>query len=154
MAMIDLPSSFMQWAGLLALLVVGVFALIGIIDKSKRKNRNDADEAESRLIKALKDEVEVLTRKIDAQDAKIQNLVLRQAELKSENVTLMNVINGQDDGSKEYRKAALASMEKVEQIARISVENNDSIKKLYKAIEKHLGHMEEMEASTLNSSSK
>lgn len=96
--------------GFLALIIGGIFALLGYINPKSRQRGKEVNEEEDRLLSLRKEHVEELT----AQVAKLQSTVEIQAaqlaELTTKYDVLSHVFQGKDDDSIKYRSEGRATM--------------------------------------------
>lgn len=138
MALDWLPDTFLQWVSVITIAGFGVLAALNIFDRVAKSRRNDADRVEERLVSALKDEVDVLTRKIDGYDERMVHMNDKITSLQAENGLMRDLLKGTDKDSQAYRAQALASMKLAEQTHQIVLKNQTSIMQLYGAINDHL----------------
>lgn len=149
-----LPESFSSWVSFFTIAAFGVLAGLNIFDRVSRKRREDlvddrreADNVETRLVNALKEEVAVLTRKADKQDAKLAEMEKKMIEIAAENKTLREILSGRDADSVKYREQGLAAMDLIKEMAKVLPSMQNDIKELYKAINHHMQNVEDIEKS-------
>lgn len=139
--------------GVLGLVVLGIFALIGFLNPKVRERNKELNDTEDRLIKTLKDEVAVLTTKLDTLQETFHNQTLQVAELTTKYEVLAQVFQGRDEDSVRYRAEGRETMRIVSEgavkldavRAQIEQHNTEAIKfrkqhseeiqKLYEAIQ-------------------
>lgn len=136
------PGTVAGWAGLLTIILVGVFALIGIFDKVRKQREEDANKVDDRLIKLLKDQIEALERRVTALDKELLETKTSLQTMQIENKTLRDVLQGRDGALQDYMKTGLSAMAEIHEVLKLTRENGKNIERLYKAIEKHLGKLE------------
>jgi seryl-tRNA synthetase len=119
----ELPTNLMEWLGLIAIASVGILAVIGVFDKTRKGVRSETDKAETELIAVLKETVEALKEKIESyevrikkQDEKITEIKESFIRVEAENKTLKQVFQGIDKDSVKYREKGLKSMAKIDDI--------------------------------------
>jgi hypothetical protein len=140
-----IPRSFMEWLGMIAVVSVGFFAIVGTLDKAKKQHRNQADEAETRLITILKEEVKALTRKIENYETRMSKQDVLLAEIKeqfirveTENKTLKDILSGQDKDSVDYRKQSALAAQQIAEIYKY-------VPKMVEEFNQHLANHEKLE---------
>ena len=125
----------MDIAAVAAIVVSVIFAVLNVnnksINKGLKERSDELDNAEGKLIDALKGQVDALDRKV-ADQAKMIDEMKRQMDiLVQENTTLNKVLQGRDIETVE-------SIKRTKEILDLSKQNTKSIEKLYKVIEKYL----------------
>jgi hypothetical protein len=137
-----LPDTFLGWTSAIAVVAVGVIAIIGIFDRATRNRKKEASEAETRLVNALKDELSLLRDKMTKQEVRIIDMEKHLHALSAENKVLRDVVMGRDENAKEYQAKAAVAMKQVSEM-------HESMEKLYKAIEAHLNTMARQESKIM-----
>lgn len=147
-----LPDSFGSWVSLITMAGFGILAGLNIFDrvgKARRvqiqHGRDEADNVETRLVNALKDEVDVLTRRSEKQDFRLLEMEKTIIKITTENSTLRDVLSGRDSESANYREQGLATMKLVHEMAKMMPVMQRDIKELYTSINKHLSTVERFE---------
>lgn len=116
-------NQFGVWLGIATAVIVGFVAIFGVFDTKFRARRKVVDGTEDRIISLLQTEVGELTKKVDLQSQEILMLRGEIGIVKTENVTLMKVLQGRDErAEKFYAQSA-------ENIA-ISKQTNEIVKAL------------------------
>lgn len=127
-----LPSDLMGWVAIIGLGIFGAVAIYGLFDREsrerKKKINGDLNGSEDRLIDVLKKTVEELERKVNNQTTELKNLTVKVEGLERENETLVKVLQGRDDQTKEFYKQAFESMKVVHTI-------HDSVTTLERSIQ-------------------
>jgi len=137
-----LPTTLFDWLSLIGLVTLGLFAIVGVVDRVRRERDSDANKTDDRLISLLKSSVEALERKVaDLETLQQQNQV-KLEELETRNKILEQVFQGKDAQTQEFYRRGFQEMDKTEQLIMITSKTNENVEKLYKAIEKHLATLE------------
>ena len=92
----SVPALLLAWTSVLAVVLVGIFAIVGIFDKVVRQRKRETDQIDDRLITLLKGEVDGLTRKIADYDSRMKELENKLNLYAHENEVLRNVMQGRD----------------------------------------------------------
>ena len=134
---------------MISVIVLGIFALISLIDKGINSRRKQISDADKELITTLQEQVKVLKEKAEGAETRSLNTQMDFEKLKAENLTLREILQGRDQTSMEFQKAGMEAIKRSEQTTQMIEKtfqlvssNTQSIEKLYKAIEKHLSTME------------
>lgn len=134
---------------IITFVIVGAFAVYGIWDKVKRDRQKDTDGTEDRLIDLLKKTVDELEKKVNKQTTDIAELTKKVTHLERENETLVRVLQGRDEQTKEFYKQAFDSMKLAQQthdvvttLAKNMEVSNTNTTKLIELMGKHLDVME------------
>lgn len=103
---------FITWTGYVGMVVIGVIAYVF---PARKKQLDDATRT---LIETLQETVDALKEDLDTQKTKIKTLETNQAEniqkikdFEYENQMMKDLLRGQDEDTKAFRKEAYASME-------------------------------------------
>lgn len=123
-------NQFGVWLGIAAAAAVGLVAIFGVFDTKFRDRRKEADGTEDRIIKLLQTEVGELTKKVDLQ---AQEIVMLRGEIgvvKTENVTLMKVLQGRDDRAEKFYAQSAESMALNKQTNEIVMALSEDMRKL------------------------
>lgn len=149
METIQVPNSIMGWASMISVVVVGIFALINLMDRSLGNRRKLINEADNELITTLQEQIKVFKEKAESAESIARTTQLDFEKLKAENLTLREILQGRDQATMEFQKAGMAAIQRSEQTTQLIEKTftlvskqSESIEKLYKAIEKHLSMME------------
>jgi predicted RNase H-like nuclease (RuvC/YqgF family) len=113
-----------NWAGIVAMVVVGIFVVIGIVDKKKKELKKEETDTASNVIDLLKEQVDALEGKVDKQENQILALTGEVTQLRAENKTLTEVLQGRDDKTQQFYKDCYAAIEMMKITNAASVENN------------------------------
>jgi hypothetical protein len=92
----SIQGAFVAWAAVITLVLVGIFALLGIFDKVTKQKRQDANQLDDRLITLLKGEVDALTRKVTDNEVRMVEMENKLTLYAHENEVLRNVMQGRD----------------------------------------------------------
>ncbi len=144
-----MPTSVIGLASMISVIVLGLFALINLIDKGMSSRRKLITDADKELITTLQEQVKVFKEKAESAESIARNTQIEFEKLKTENQTLREVVQGKDLTSLEFQKAGLEAIKRaevsyqlIEKTFTLVSGQTASIEKLYKAIEKHLATME------------
>lgn len=136
-----------QFGGLFGLsigVILGIIALIGYFDKTRRERnqaiKKDETETEDRVMTLLKEQVDALEKKVDTKEGRIEELenkvdeltkkVDRQNQdirsLTEENHSLTKILQGRDDTTQQFYKDAYAAMARIASME-TTVQHNDKV---------------------------
>lgn len=135
---LGIPDTISGWAATIGFVITGAFALYSIFDKTLRSRRQDADGTDDRLINLLKDEVDVLQRKVEEYGKDMQAMKILMAELKQENQSFRAVFQQRDPDSIAIREESRQAMKVVYAIQK-------DVQQLYGALNRHLERLEKAE---------
>lgn len=149
METVQVPTGVVGLASMISVIVLGIFALINLIDKGLSSRRKQISDADKELITTLQEQVKTLKEKAEAAETRSLNTQMDFEKLKSENLTLREILQGRDQASLEFQKAGMEAIRRadtsyqlIEKTFTLVSGHTASIEKLYKAIEKHLATME------------
>lgn len=128
-------TQFGGYIGVSTAVIVGVFALIGLINKNSRALKKEETETATSVIDLLKEQVDALETKVDQQDMDIRELTKKVESLKTENHTLTEVLQGRDGTTQQFYKDAYAAMKVIEAIAQSSKDSNQALTKLIASLD-------------------
>ena len=145
----QLPNNVVGLASMFSVIILGIFALISLVDKSLSNRRKLISDVDKELITTLQEQVKVLKEKAEGAETRSLNTQMDFEKLKSENLTLREILQGRDQATLEFQKSGMEAIKRSEQTTQLIEKsfqlvssNTQSIEKLYKAIEKHLSTME------------
>ncbi|KKP44970.1 hypothetical protein A2366_02470 [Candidatus Woesebacteria bacterium RIFOXYB1_FULL_33_9] len=145
----QLPNNVVGLASMFSVIILGIFALISLLDKSLNNRRKMISDADKELITTLQEQVKTLKEKAEGAETRSLNTQMDFEKLKTENQTLREILQGRDATTLEFQKAGMdaikraeASYALIEKTFTLVSSHTASIEKLYKAIEKHLATME------------
>lgn len=95
--------SISQVAGFIGLAVGGGLAIIYFFDINLRRRQQFNDKTEERVIDLLKEQVNVLERKVNDQEDQIKSLAVKVDTLTKENHLLRDVLQGRDKDTQAYQ---------------------------------------------------
>ena len=130
--------SFKEWLEMIAIVVVGIFAIITLIDRESNRRKLEIDKQEDRVITLLKEEVQTMKGKYDDLQQRFQDQELKFKELMTENTTLREIVQGRDASTLEYQKAGLASMKNGEIVLQEVQKSNKNMERIASLIERHM----------------
>lgn len=96
--------------GFLALIVGGVFALVGYLNPKGRQRVKELNDEEDRLLNLRKEHVEELTVLVAKLQATVEAQTAQLAELTTKYDVLAQVFQGRDEDSIKYRSEGRATM--------------------------------------------
>lgn len=145
----QLPNNVVGLASMFSVIILGIFALISLVDKNLSNRRKLISDVDKELITTLQEQVKVLKEKAEAAETRSLNTQMNFEKLKSENLTLREILQGRDQASLEFQRAGMEAIKRadtsyqlIERTFTLVSGQTGSIEKLYKAIEKHLATME------------
>lgn len=136
------------------LMVAGGLVVIGITDKKYRETSQKRQEEATNLQKSIRDlykeESDALKEKIDEQNQIISDVSDRLTKVEAENAVMKSILQGTDPKTGEYRKRVEATLNLVEKLSEVIMQNckksdkilseclsiNQNIEKLTKVIAK------------------
>jgi len=127
------PDILLDIAAIASVIIGGIFAIIGALDRVSKGRKNELDSTETRLIDALKLQVETLEKKVEEQWTMIEETKKRVEALTQENTTMRKILQGRDVETVE-------SVRRTKEILELSKENSKNIERLYQLIEKYLAN--------------
>ena len=130
--------SFKEWLEMIAIVVVGIFAIITLIDRESNRRKLEIDKQEDRVITLLKEEVQTMKGEYDDLQQRFQDQELKFKELMTENTTLREIVQGRDASTLEYQKAGLASMKNGEIVLQEVQKSNKNMERIASLIERHM----------------
>lgn len=133
-SMEGLPVTTFGWLQSLSILIVGIFALMSLVDKGVSSKRKLAQEVDDGLISSLKESVEYLQRKQE-QTTKELNIAKTQiTTLQAENQMLKDIAMGRDGETKKFQTDAYTAMRVLGENMGISKLNHEAIYRIEKNI--------------------
>lgn len=132
---IETVTGFLTLAGLIA---AGIFGLVAMWRQNTKKNQDEVDEIENRVIQLLKERVEALEHKTKDQETNLSQLTTKFNSLIQENKILRDVLQGKDSNFLEYQKNVLSGIKIIHEVVPIIQTSNKNIEKLVKALDRHL----------------
>lgn len=132
----DFITQFGTYIAIATVVIAGAVAIYGLWDKRARERRADVDGQEDRLIGLLQTTVSELEKRVNQQDVDIKLLTKKVTDLEHENETLIKVLQGRDEQTKEYYKQAYKSMKIAEETHNIVTKLAEGITQTNKNIEK------------------
>ena len=131
-------STFGGWIGIITAVIVGIFAIIGIVNKNSRDLEKVQSDTANDVIKLLKEQVDALSTKVNIQDTDIKTLKQSIDNLKTENRILSDVLQGRDVQTQQFYKDIYASMEIVKHNDKTSEDNSKLLAKLVSLVEVYI----------------
>lgn len=131
-ALAQLPQTLVGWAGFITLIIVGVFAVWGLFDKTLRDRRKDAVAAADDVIKALNERVDQLTNRVEELETEQAVHIKQIAELKATNETLTKILQGRDENTIKFQKEVGDA-----------IKTTNGINEIIKKVERQVGTMAE-----------
>ena len=108
-----LPNTLLQWAGAVAIIIIGVFFVLGIWDKTAKEKRKQIDGSEDRLIEILQKTVNEMEKKVEKQSADLELLTHKVEALEKENEVLIKVLQGRDEKTQEFYAKAFPAIDTI-----------------------------------------
>lgn len=117
--------------------------------KGKSAGSTAANEATEFVINSLKEQIAILKVKVDQQEEATKTNAQRIDALVKENHLLREVLQGRDAETQKFQQQGFDVMNKViPEMLKMTMNTNQNVEQLYKAIEKHLSHMEDITLPT------
>lgn len=135
--------TILDWLALAGMVILGVIAVFGLIDREKKKRDQTIDAADDRLIKLLQGTVSSLEKQVNKLSMKVGDLSGKVNKLQTENDILRSILQGKDDDSEQYRKGVNRALTKADKTHEIVGSNSKYLNKINKNIERLAGLMEE-----------
>jgi len=123
-------NQFGVWVGIGTAVVIGIVAIFGVFDTQFRSRRKVVDGTEDRIILLLQTEVGELIKKVNAQEKEIITLRTEIRTVKTENDTLMKVLQGRDDRAEKFYTQSAESMALSKQTNQIVMALSDDMRNL------------------------
>lgn len=146
-----LPTTITGWVSSIAVLVLGIFALINIFDKGRRERSKLMSDETEKLIEIMKERISALESRVVAAEKNASDAQLNSAATIAENKTLRDILQGRDANSLELQKQALVAMKQIEVVEKAVIEQNkvlkeqqDDIKRMAKNTERLATSIEEI----------
>lgn len=131
----SLPTTFTGWV-LLGIAVAGA-SIVAFLFYSRQR-----DGADDRLINILKQTVEELEKKVEAQDGDIKELTKKVNTLQTTNETLSKVLQGRDEATLAFQRELLQAASRGTETNEIAKNIEKSIGKLTDLLSAHMVAME------------
>lgn len=136
--------SVADWFGIVALAMVGIFAVYGLFIKQKKETHEEGDKADDRLISLLKGTVEALEKKVATLEG-LQKINSQEIEeLKTENEVMRKILQGKDIATLEYQKQGLQAMKDLKETLAFVSSNARSMDRLMTILTDHLEFVEKV----------
>ncbi len=141
-----LPTTLFGWISFLTLISLGIFT---IFDKGLSKRREESEKVSNRLVDYLQTTVNSLDTEMKSLKTQQQENILKLTKVTSENELLTKLVQGRDETTQQFQREGFEAIKRSEEIlATVKTTNelvkvaNANIEKLYRAIEKHLEHLQ------------
>ena len=99
----QLPNNVVGLASMFSVIILGIFALISLVDKSLSNRRKLISDVDKELITTLQEQVKVLKEKAEGAETRSLNTQMDFEKLKSENLTLREILQGRDQATLEFQ---------------------------------------------------
>lgn len=116
-------SSFQSWIGIVAIVVASLAVIVSTIINQRKNNKKEVNDEEDRLNKLLTDTVNSLQDKVKTLEEKVAEGEKKQKdsekkidELIADNKKYIEIFQGIDKDTIEYRKLGMESIKKIEEI--------------------------------------
>lgn len=124
------PTDVLGWITFIGFVVFGVIAIYGIFDKRRKETEDAANKSEDRVIFLLKEQVNVLEKKVEEQAHLLDQTAKKLDLLVNENKTLRDILQGRDKTTIDYQKAGREAMARGEEIYHIVQEIKKTVDRL------------------------
>lgn len=132
----------LQIAGVLAIVLGGIFVFLNYFDKVKKDRQKEADALDEKIISRLKEDVRLQGESITLLQTEVKQVREENIKLATENKTLTKILQGRDENSEALQLEAFKAIKQVETIheavVTITSQNsrtNHNIETLNKSIE-------------------
>jgi hypothetical protein len=122
-------------------MIGGVLFLINIYSQQKRKIKIEDTVDEDRLIDILQTTVDELEKKVNKQNIDLENLTKEVSKLRSENKTLIEILQGRDKQTQQFYEEGFKAMREATEILVIArdiqstvKDKNESVNQLIKVV--------------------
>lgn len=119
-------------------IVLGVFAILSIIDRIWGKRNKDLSEADDRLISLLNQQITALEARVKSAEGEVRAMTSRVESLETENKLLRSVLENRDGKFQEFMDKSFEMMEAMPQLLETTTKTNGNVEKLIKALDRHL----------------
>lgn len=102
-----MPTSASGWVGLITTIIIGVFSLIALFDRTVAARRKEKDALDESLISTLKATISELTNKIEKMDLAQKENSATINRLLGENNIMKTLLQGRDEQTVLANKAAI-----------------------------------------------
>lgn len=140
-----MPTQYQELISIISVVILGLFGITSLLDKSRRDRSKVASEETKELIEILQQKITALEDRVTTAE---QNAAIAKDEaikVKAENGTLREILQGRDMATVEFQKSAMDAIKIVYETSTIAKENsikldaaNKNIERLAVAIETHL----------------
>ena len=128
--------TILDWFAIAGIIIVGVVAIFGLVDREKKKRDDSLDAADDRLIKLLQGTVTSLEKQVNKLSMQVGDLSGKVSKLQTENDILRSILQGKDDDSEAYRKGVNNALIKADKTHNIVKDNSSDLKLISKSMEK------------------
>jgi hypothetical protein len=145
--LLGLPVTITGWVGAVSILIIGIFSLIGIFDKTRRERQKTVTEETKELITILKEKIIALEDRVKNAETSATAAQLNSTKTEAENRTLRDIIQGRDNNTVEFQKQAMVAMRQVESVEKVVIEQNKILKEQQEDIRKMSSNTERLASS-------
>ena len=140
-----LQSLTQQLLPVASILIVGIFSIGSLLDKSRRERAKLVSDETKELVELLQQKIKALEDRVTTAENNATIAKDEAIKVKAENGTLREILQGRDIATLEFQKAAMDAIKAGYETNHIAKENsrkldsaNSNIERLAKAIETHL----------------
>lgn len=123
-------------------IVLGVFAVLSIIDRIWGKRNKELSEADDRLIELLNQQIKALEQRVVSAEGQVQAMTVRVEGLETENKLLRSVLENRDGKFQEFMDKSFDMMEIMPKLVDMTTKTNGNVEKLIKALDRHLTNVQ------------
>jgi len=153
--MTDILTLINQGGGIVSATLLIVYSVFKLLDKETKANRKEKDQTERDIISLMQQKVQVLEDWKTEAELQISTQGRKIETLTTEKSLVVEILQGRDKDSLDYREKGLNAMQEVEVVKELCKTNQElsknimqSIEKLYKCIDDHL--KQEADCNKLN----
>lgn len=108
---------------LVTLYAAGLIAVWGLFDQKLKARNKEKDELEDRVVALYRTETDALNKKLTTQGEQIQSMQTELARIGGENRLMRDLLTGQDKDTKAWRSRTEKSMDLIEKVTELVMEN-------------------------------
>lgn len=126
----QLLSTIPAWVTTLALVIGGIFVVIGITDKKAKDRKSEEETLQEKIKKLYQEESGIQDEKIKEQAEKLKALGERLIVVETENTLMKELLKGTDVTTVAYRarvEATLTLVDKLSEIITLNGKKTDAI---------------------------